>query len=512
MANFFDTIPATQGRNFFDDIPSGADVPSFDKGDLRDNEATATIYNFASAVPFAQKAAAAIGAPIKSMMSGGGLEGVAPAYNELRDRQKQIDQIYDRDRNNAANVGAIGGAVVNPANWALGGAGLVANAGLQAGSDTDFSKEGAGGEFAGKAATNLVLGKLLQKSVGAITGNNTVQSAGNYIAKRLSSGDLDGAAAQASKLAKIGGADAPLALTAGQNAVGIAIPALKSDKIADKVEGAVENVKNFIGRTSKADMDTKLKGGSMKDAAAAMYEQPKKVQATGDYWDNNMPDIAKPYIQQAQDKFPGVVEKFGPKSGAIVKEAMKLAGKSGSVDNAIEVKKALQKFSGGIFDEADNAYATVSGVRRQSQPLLAAAKQGAAAAERKALNNETTPLLTKILRAPLKGIGSTIGTLTNKTVNRGADPKVQAKIVDLLLNQSTNKASKTINLSRSADSLLGDTKLGRAKLGKEINLDNLLQTNNKNALTGKNKIMDKFGGITPEQYLPYLAMHLRRKQ
>lgn len=478
--NFFDTIP---NKNFFDDIPAqaGANVPVFGKDDPRDNEVTAAAYNFASAVPFAQKAAAAVSAPVKSMMSGGGLEGVAPAYNELRDRQKQIDQIYDRDRNTAANVGAISGAVLNPANWTLGKAGLLANAGLQAGSDTDFSKEGAGQEFAGKAATNLALGKLLQKGVGAVTGSESLQKAGKYIGDKLSADKLANATVIADKLKNIGGDNSPLLFTAGKEAVDTIVPIAKSSKIADKVGEAADNVSSLIGNQGKSTIDKVDRFGSIGKNVADQYEAGKTIEIAkkgfNQFLASDTPGAQ--YVAQAASQ----LKSAKPNSGEVIQRALENA-KAVSKEEGDRVGQELTDKFGPIFKEADSGYKMLSDVRRQTVPFRQAVKVGAGKAEQQQANKELQNQAVRAGIGIVKGATAPVRAITGlgyRALTGEPSKAAQGKIIDLLANKSTPEASDIINRSRRGT------------------FDTLLQTNNKNA--------------TPiEQYLPYLAMHLRRKQ
>lgn len=449
-------------------------TPSFNEGDIRDNGATAAIYNFAKSVPFAEKAAAAIKAPIKSMLSGGGLEGVGDAYNQERDNQKALNQAFDTQHNDYATGGAIGGAFLNPANWALGKAGLVANAGLQAGSDTDFTKDGSAGDFAEKAGKNLLLGKLVEKGVGAITGSNATNRIANMLRKEIPESELTNSVQFADK-AKNLGADLPMGATPGDNIARISQEAASAPAANKTVRQALTTLLPTVGK--------KMAPGSMGKEVSDIYEGAKQFTLVPGAT-KKAPQVAEMMTQAAKDN-PATTAAAGKDSGEIFQIARKEAKKIANSGERDKVGAQFEKVMPGQFAEADAANTVMNQSRSALAKVLQASRKGTKADTKGAVTAATGNPFLKPAAVVVKGVraatGAVLPTIDNTVVKYlSTGNSGQRRLANLLLNRPA---------AETAD-IIGKSKKSVADL--------LLQTGNRNA-------------SAIERYLPYAIMRSTNK-
>lgn len=424
--------------------PQPQGQPQFAQGDIRDNEVTAGLYNFAASVPFAEKAAAGVQA-LPALFND---KNVSDVYNEKRDEQKNINEIYDRDRNTAANVGYIGGSVANPANWTLGKFGLLANSGLQAGSDTDFSKEGAGGQFAKQTAQNLALGKLLQKGTGMVTGSKTKQKAGDLIAKNIPQAEVDASVKAAGDLADYGVEKAPAVFGGGKKTKQLLGVAAKDENVAEAASSAVNKVSDVLGKTNgKSDL------GSLGKNVSNLYDQDANTQIAKAGFNRFLQggSPAAGYVQEAITKFPGLVKQYGYNSGAILQKAQELA-RTKSIGEGDIIADEISQLSGGLFNKANKGYSLLQTARDSAKPLYKAA----ATAEKKDLNsqinNKSTNYAAQIAAVPFKLARKTLGAVglnEDKSVqNLISKPsgKVRKQLVKLLAEMPAEEYSKVASM------------------------------------------------------------------
>jgi hypothetical protein len=420
----------------------------FAPNDPRDNAFTAGLYNAAASVPFAEKAAAGIEASIGAAANGEGFGGVAPRYNQARDQQKALNQVYDRDYNTAANIGYIGGAVANPANFALGKLGLLANAGMQAGSDTDFSKEGAGGEFAKQAGTNFLGGKLLQGTLGKLTGSGTKQKVADLLAKNVGAPELAAARKAADGLVNYGVDSAPAAMTGGKKITALLGEAAKEPRIAQSTAKATHNISKVLGKDAgKSDL------GTLGQTISGLYDAAKDTTISKAgfqrFLESGSP--ASQYVQEAITKFPALAKQYGPNSGAVLQKAQEIARRS-SIDEGDLVAKELSDLSGGLFDNANKGYALMQAARESAKPLYKTAATATKKEIGSQLDNKSANYARLLLNVPLAAARKTLGSvgfghnddvrnyLTRPSTN------VRKQMVDILTNQPLANVEKAADI------------------------------------------------------------------